>query len=65
MKFLLYALLATGGIALYIEAYAYATAWRGYMAHGGEVFILFIPIFAAYKTIQHIFRIIRKDDHHV
>lgn len=40
-----YVLLTLLGFVLYARAAEYAEQWRGYFAVGGEVFILFLPLF--------------------
>jgi hypothetical protein len=64
---LLYIVLAAVGIALYVEAHAYATDWRGYVAYGGEVFLLAIPVYAAIQILRTIVNFIkdRKEDRYV
>ncbi len=49
-------ILAATGIALYLTLHAYSTAIRGYVAYGGEVFILALPIYALRKAYQTIKR---------
>jgi hypothetical protein len=52
------------GIALYVWGRDYAYEQRGYLAYGGEMFFLGIPIFAAYKIVRSIWEYItdRKEE---
>ena len=43
--FLFYAVLAGIGFALFRWGHAYATRERGYIAFGGEIFFLLLPLF--------------------
>lgn len=43
--FLFYAVLAGIGVALFRWGHAYATRERGYIAFGGEIFFLLLPLF--------------------
>lgn len=49
-----YAGLTLAGIALYIAAHDYATAQRGYIAYGGEVLLLALPVL--YYAISQTFK---------
>lgn len=44
--FLFYAMLAGIGVVLFRLGHAYATRERGYIAFGGEIFFLLLPLFA-------------------
>ena len=42
---LFYLLMECVGIALYVLAHASATKQRGYVAYGGEIFLVMLPFF--------------------
>lgn len=56
--FLFYVMLAGIGIALFQWGHAYATRERGYIAYGGEIFFLFLPLFwwLFWQTVKDIIR---------
>lgn len=55
---LFYAMLAGIGVALFQWGHAYATRERGYIAIGGELFFLFLPLFAwlFWRTVKDTIR---------
>lgn len=42
----MYAGAAVLGAVLFAAAHSWATAWRGYEALGGEIFLLLLPLWA-------------------
>ena len=53
-KALFFLAVAVLGVVLYIVAHDHATELRGYVAYGGEVFFLALPLYGTYKAVCSI-----------